>query len=574
MARRIGFFAAIAREAARAQRQAARNAELQRRMERRSRIGVERLARQSEKDAQKLARQRERDAERFLRQRERDSKRAYKEAKQAYIEQRLKETEEKNEDVADRIDDIKSILQHTLKVDDTISFKSLKIKEKYELFHMPNDCKPAALTAPPPVKDDFMVNVIQPNWLMMLFPWVKKRYEREIAKAVVESEDSYSKALDNYNKAVVKHEANEDKKVKLIEKLKIDYEKQKESYLSKARQRNQDVDEFEDSYRQGDPESIASYCTLVLERSDYPETFPQVFRVAYVPESKQVVVEYELPPPGIIPDVEEYKYVKNKDEITGKPRKISEIKDLYQDAVSAIALRTMHELFEADQGSFIDVIVFNGFVQTIDLSTGQDIKPCLISVRTIKEDFLNIDLSRIDKKACLRNLGALISPHANEMQAIKPILEFDMVDKRFIEESDVLSILDSRPNLMDLNPYEFENLVANLFNNLGYETKLTRSHKDGGVDAIVFDTRPVSGGKLVIQAKRYRHAVGVSAVRDLYGTMVHEGANKGILVTTSGYGPDAFRFCKDKPIELIDGGGLLYLLDQAGIKARIIFPEE
>lgn len=45
-------------------------------------------------------------------------------------------------------------------------------------------------------------------------------------------------------------------------------------------------------------------------------------------------------------------------------------------------------------------------------------------------------------------------------------------------------------------------------------------------------------------------------------------------LTTSGYGPDAFQFCKDKPIELIDGGGLLYLLEQAGVKAHIIFPEE
>jgi restriction system protein len=51
---------------------------------------------------------------------------------------------------------------------------------------------------------------------------------------------------------------------------------------------------------------------------------------------------------------------------------------------------------------------------------------------------LKIDLSRIDKKACLRNLGAVVSPRANEMLAIGPILEFDMVDRRFIEESDVL----------------------------------------------------------------------------------------------------------------------------------------
>lgn len=67
--------------------------------------------------------------------------------------------------------------------------------------------------------------------------------------------------------------------------------------------------------------------------------------------------------------------------------------------------------------------------------------------------------------------------------------------------------------------------------------------------------------------------MGVSAVRDLYGTMMNEGASKGILVTTSGYGPDAFNFASDKPIELVDGGGLLFLLQEIGTQARIIFPE-
>jgi restriction system protein len=147
------------------------------------------------------------------------------------------------------------------------------------------------------------------------------------------------------------------------------------------------------------------------------------------------------------------------------------------------------------------------------------------------------------------------------------------VDPRFIEQSNILSDLEARPNLLDLNPYEFENLVANLFSQMGLESKLTRSSKDGGVDCVAYDARPVLGGKVVIQAKRYKNAVGVSAVRDLYGTMQHEGANKGILVTTSGYGPDAFEFCKDKPIELIDGGNLLYLLEQVGVRARIVAPE-
>ena len=90
------------------------------------------------------------------------------------------------------------------------------------------------------------------------------------------------------------------------------------------------------------------------------------------------------------------------------------------------------------------------------------------------------------------------------------------------------------------------------------------------MDAVAFDTRPVLGGKVVIQAKRYRDTVGVSAVRDLYGAMLNEGANKGVLVCTSGYGPDAYNFAKDKPIELIDAGGLLYLLrEHVGVIARI-----
>ena len=64
-------------------------------------------------------------------------------------------------------------------------------------------------------------------------------------------------------------------------------------------------------------------------------------------------------------------------------------------------------------------------------------------------------------------------------------------------------------------------------------------------------------------------------MRDLYGTLQNEGASKGILVTTSGYGAASFEFAQNKPIELIEGANLLYLLEaHAGIKARIEVPED
>ena len=70
------------------------------------------------------------------------------------------------------------------------------------------------------------------------------------------------------------------------------------------------------------------------------------------------------------------------------------------------------------------------------------------------------------------------------------------------------------------------------------------------------------------------NTVGVSAVRDLFGTLQNEGASKGILVTTSGYGKASFDFAQNKPIELIDGANLLYLLSEhAGIEAKIVPPD-
>jgi len=79
----------------------------------------------------------------------------------------------------------------------------------------------------------------------------------------------------------------------------------------------------------------------------------------------------------------------------------------------------------------------------------------------------------------------------------------------------------------------------------------------------------ILGGKTVIQAKRCTNTVGVAAVRELYGTVLNEGAMKGIIVTTADYGPDAYEFAADKPLVLLNGGNLLSLLGKHGHMAKI-----
>ena len=168
-----------------------------------------------------------------------------------------------------------------------------------------------------------------------------------------------------------------------------------------------------------------------------------------------------------------------------------------------------------------------------------------------------------------------MSPSPAELAPVRPVLELKMVDPRFITEADVLSQLDQRPNLMELTPGEFESLITNLFTRMGLEARLTQASRDGGVDCVAYDPRPIFGGKVVIQAKRYKNTVGVSAVRDLYGTMQNEGASKGILVTTSGYGSASFQFAEGKPIELLSGANLLFLLaEHTNMEARIVVPEQ
>lgn len=214
-------------------------------------------------------------------------------------------------------------------------------------------------------------------------------------------------------------------------------------------------------------------------------------------------------------------------------------------------------------------------VESIDRATGRPARTCVVTVRTSRDVFGTINLAQVDPAACLKALNASVSKSPAELAPVRPVLEFTMVDPRFIDEVDVLSGLDQRPNLMELTPSEFEALIANLFGKMGLETRVTQASRDGGVDCVAFDPRPIFGGKVVIQAKRYKHTVGVSAVRDLFGTVQNEGASKGILVTTSGYGKAAFEFADGKPLELLSGSNLLHLLaEHAGIEARIEMPAD
>jgi len=276
----------------------------------------------------------------------------------------------------------------------------------------------------------------------------------------------------------------------------------------------------------------------------------------------------------IIPDKALWKYIKTRDAIESNPRTVDDTNKLYKSVLAQVTLRTLYEIFTVDKFKHITTIFFNGFVNDDDPTTGRPIQPRLVSLRVDREEYLDRDFFRLDPVKALQSLRANFSPAPSELQAVPAVIEFDVNDPRFIEEQDVISSLDERTNLIDLTPSAFEQLITNLFNLMKFDAHATRISKDGGVDCIAYYKQSIVGGKYVIQAKRWTHPVQVDAVRDLFGAMDHERANKGILITTSKFAPACYKFAEGKPMELIDGSNLLALIEQhTNLKVKIVLPQ-
>lgn len=99
----------------------------------------------------------------------------------------------------------------------------------------------------------------------------------------------------------------------------------------------------------------------------------------------------------------------------------------------------------------------------------------------------------------------------------------------------------------DLTPRKFEELVAELFRDMGYDVDLTPASNDGGFDIRAVRKTEVGTGLCLIECKRYssQNKVGVEIVRNLYGVVESENATSGIVVTTSFFTRGAFNF-RDK----------------------------
>jgi len=459
------------------------------------------------------------------------------------------------------------ILASTLTVDDRVDWEALKDRDPFPT-PKPSAPKPTTKPAEPRSSEARF----QPK-LGFLDKLIASRRERLTAQARA----AYAAARREWEGAVEEAKRHDERQRQEYESALAEWERKQAEHVTVQTEKHALIDERRRMYEARDPGAILDYCDLVLSNSEYPDFLPQAYELDFIPETGILVVDYVLPAPTAIPRVKEMRYAQSQDELVEVNVSEAEANRRYDSVLYQICLRTIHELFEADAADALQAIVFNGWVTSVDAATGKDVTACVLSVQAGKQAFMEIDLSRIEPKVCFRSLKGVGSSKLHGLAPIAPLLRIDKQDRRFIEGREVITAVDDSINLAAMDWDDFEHLIRELFEaefaTGGGEVRVTQASRDGGVDAIAFDPDPIRGGKIVIQAKRYTNAVGVSAVRDLYGTVMNEGATKGILVTTADYGPDSYEFAKGKPLTLLSGSNLLHLLQKHGHQARIDLKE-
>jgi restriction system protein len=104
---------------------------------------------------------------------------------------------------------------------------------------------------------------------------------------------------------------------------------------------------------------------------------------------------------------------------------------------------------------------------------------------------------------------------------------------------------------------DFERVIAEAYRRRGYTvTENGGGGADGGVDLVLSKE-----GTVLVQCKQWQALrVGVKEVRELFGILTAEKAEGAILIASGLFTEEARAFAAGKPLELIDGTGLLTLI--------------
>jgi restriction system protein len=213
-------------------------------------------------------------------------------------------------------------------------------------------------------------------------------------------------------------DAHEEQRLRELQVVRDAYAGECQAREAEVVEANERLDALIGGLKAGADDAVHEYVGIVLGNSVYPELLAVEHDYEFDPETRELTLAVLISPPDGLPADKAYRYVKAKDEIAATALATKDLKARYAKVVHQIALRTLHEIFEADRAGQIQTITLEVGTETSDPATGRQQRIVFVGVAAERDSFMALALHNVVPSATLKHLGAAISKSPFELVGI------------------------------------------------------------------------------------------------------------------------------------------------------------
>lgn len=417
MARRRGFFAEMQYQS--------QQAEKRRLAQERAEV---RAHAQAAREWERARREAERAANAAARAADAERKAAAREAARLLAEARAAEVEERNTRLIDIDTELGLLLEGTLGVDDFVDLERLRAKAEHPPFPRPeleNPVAPPKLIEARPAPA--YVEPAAPTGVGAVFGG-KKKHQAAIEEAKADFErakaawDAEAAAIpERQRKQLEDHQAQEDARLAELQSARDVYALECERREHEVAEANARLDAIIAGLPIGEPNAVNEYVGIVLGNSVYPDVLEVGHDYEFDPVTRELALTVLIAPPDRLPQEKAFRYVKSSDEITSTPLSGRALKDRYRGIVEQVALRSLHEIFEADRQGVVQTISLHVATETTDPATGRPRRIRFVGVGAARDAFEHLDLANVVPAATLKHLGAEVAKNPVDLDGLDDV---------------------------------------------------------------------------------------------------------------------------------------------------------
>jgi len=370
----------------------------------------------SQRSAEQAQRAAERSYAAAVRMSAAEQKLAQAEAKRLHEESMKAQAELQTLEVTNQHNEIANILQATLGVDDFVDLETLRVVAQHPPFYRPDLQTPTPLPAAIPAPDQPIYQPpARPSGMSRVFGGNKKFDEATaVAQAqhavLLQQWQEYSAQIPTRQAEQTQrwNEAEQHRQATLAQARAV-YDAECLQRDNSARDENSRLDQLIAGLAHDEESAIQEYVGIVLGNSVYPDIFPVEHDYTFNVADHELTLTVSVPAPAELPTVKEVKFNRAKDQLQPVMLAQREQQLRYSTALACTALRSIHEVFEADRDHRIRTVSLTVQTVTIDPGTGRPAAIPLLSAAADRNIFTTYDLAQVDPLATLALMKATIS---------------------------------------------------------------------------------------------------------------------------------------------------------------------